>query len=137
MGRRPRRILGLWARLTLLGLSIGVLALAIFGLVTKAVRPYREEVTQNRQMTVTRRQIADVDRQNADLRRRIAYLQTDEGKTTEARNMGFVKPGEIPFVVEGPTVPTTAPSTAFSLTPPAPDRGSQSRRPWQGLMTGH
>ena len=42
MGRRPRRILGLWARLALLVLFIGVLSMAIFGLVTKAIRPYRE-----------------------------------------------------------------------------------------------
>ena len=82
-------------------------------------------------MTVTRRQIADLDHQNADLRRRIAYLQTDEGKTTEARKMGFVKPGEIPIVVEGQTPPDTAPSLAPAPTSPAaPTRhgGSHARR---------
>lgn len=142
MGRRPRRILGLWARLTLLAIFIGVLGLAIFGLVTKAIRPYREAGAQKGQMSITRRQIADIDRQNDALRRRIAYLQTDAGKTTEARKMGYVKPGEIPIVIEGQTPSGTAPDVALSApplnSPVPPTRHSRikHRHFWQRL-TGH
>lgn len=137
-GRRPRRILGMWARVTLLAAFIGVLGLAIFGIVTKAIRPYREARTQKGQMSVTREQIAALDAQNADLRRRIAYLKTPEGKTTEARKMGFIKDGEIPIVVEGQAPP--APPSDFSA-PASPVRprahsGSGARRLWRRL-TGH
>lgn len=119
-----------------------MLGLAIFGLVTKAIRPYREAGAQKSQMTVTRRQIADIDQQNAALRQHIAYLQTDDGVATEARKMGFVKPGEIPIVVEGQTPSSTVPAPAALAPPlnsPAPHArrgGSRARHLWQRL-TGH
>jgi len=119
-------------------MAIGVLGLAIFGLITKAIRPYREARAQTGQMNVTRGQIAALDRQNATLRRRIAYVATDEGKITEARKMGYVKPGEIPIVVEG-----SAPASSnLTYTPPSSpvrphSQGGSKVRPLWRRFTGH
>lgn len=135
-GRRPPRILGLWARLTLLGLAVVVMALAAVGLVAKAIRPYREASLQTRQLADTRRQIDDLTAQDMDLQRRIAYLKTPSGIVAESRKMGYLKPGEIPFVVEGlmpdaETLPSPQPAPA---TPSAPH--SRFRRLWRRL-TGY
>ncbi len=128
--------------MTLLLLFICVLGLAIFGLVTKAIRPYREAGAQKSQMTVTRRQIAEIDRQNVALHQHIAYLQTDDGMATEARKMGFVKPGEIPIVVESQAAPLTTPASMPRTTPlnsPAPHtrRGASRAHHFGHRLTGH
>ncbi len=135
-GRRPPRILTLWARLTLLGLAVLVMALAAVGLVAKAIRPYREASLQSRQLAETRQQINDLDAQNQDLQRRIAYLKTTGGIVAESRKIGYLKPGEIPFVVEGltpdaETLPLSQPAPAAQSAP-----HSRFRQLWRRL-TGH
>lgn len=137
-GRRPRRILGMWARVTLLVAAVGVLGFIMFGLITKALRPYLEARVQKGQMSTTQGQIARLDRENADLRRRIAYLKTPDGMTTEARKMGYVKPGEIPIIVEGQTpAPGISPAPPPPAAAPPPAReGSRARRLWRRII-GH
>lgn len=102
-GRKPARILPLWARVTLLALAVFVMALAVVGLVAKAIKPYQEARQQSRQLQQTKKQIGSLDAENDSLRRRIAYLRTTDGIIVEARKMGYRKPGEIPFVVESPS----------------------------------
>ncbi len=138
-GRRTaRRILGLWARLALLTLAVGVLAVAAFGLAAKAVKPYREAQRQTRQLARAQSEASALDSENDALRQRIAYLKTPQGQMEEARKMGYVRPGEIPFVVEStmgapaepsPALPALASSTP---TPASPDRspGAKTRRLW-------
>lgn len=134
--RKPRRILSLGARLTLLGLTFIVLILATVGLVAKAIRPYHESSLQTHQLAQTRSQVAELDVENNAIRRRIAYLKTSEGIVTEARKAGYLKPGEIPFVVEGQTsLQTTPPLAAPTASVPAA-RPGRMRRIWLRL-TGH
>ena len=90
----------LWASLTLLGMAIVALALAAVGLVAKAIKPYREARQQSQQLLDTEHQVAALQAKNRNLRLRIAYLNTTSGAVLEARKIGFMKPGEIPFVVE-------------------------------------
>ena len=99
--KRPRRILGLWARMTLLVGLIAVTAFLAVCLVAKAVKPYREASGQRVQLAETRRQSEELAVQNVRLERRIAYLKTSDGVASEARRMGFLRPGEYPIVVEG------------------------------------
>lgn len=101
MRRKPRFILRWHARIALATLTAIAIGLVIFGLVVKAVRPYHESSGQVRQLTQTKRQVAELDAENAAIHRRINYLKTPAGITTEARQAGYLKPGEIPFVVEG------------------------------------
>lgn len=105
-------------------------------LVIKVVHPYREAGAQTTQLRGTRTEIALLDRQNATLRQQIAYLKTPGGMVGEARKNGYVRPGEIPFVVEG-----MMPASSISVmqtpkkTHVAPPR-SRSARLWHRL-TGH
>ncbi len=99
--KRPRRILGLWARAAL---SVGLIAVTVFlavCLVTKAVKPYREASRQRVQLAETQRQSESVAAHNVQLQRRVAYLRTPNGIASEARRMGYLRPGEYPIVVEG------------------------------------
>lgn len=122
--KRPRRILGLWARAAL---SVGLIAVTVFlavCLVAKAVKPYREASSQRIQLAETRRQSEELAVQNVQLERRTAYLRTPGGVASEARRLGYLRPGEYPIVVEGfkgrpdtsdiPLDPSAAPSAPQS-----------------------
>lgn len=108
----------------------------MFGLIAKAIRPYREARAQQRQLADTQRQIAALDVQNDALKRRIAYLKTPDGVTHEARKMGYLKPGEIPLVFEGAPVAAQAPAAPSTLPPQPTSPGARARRWWRRL-TGH
>ena len=91
----------MWARLIL---SAAVIAVSVFlavCLVLKAVKPYREASRQRVQLADTERQSGEIAAENAQLVRRIAYLRTPGGVASEARRMGYLRPGEYPIVVEG------------------------------------
>ena len=136
--KRPRRILGLWARAAL---SAAVIAVSIFFmvcLVLKAVKPYQEASRQRVQLAETLHQSQAVAAQNAVLERRIAYLRTPDGVASEARRMGYLRPGEYPIVVEGlaghSEMNQTQPDSS-AYAPPVPSV-SPMRRFWRHL-SGH
>lgn len=134
--KRPRRILGLWARLALL---LGVIVVSVFfaiSLVAKALRPYREAGRQSVQLAATRRDSAALVAQNADLARQIRYLRTPDGIASEARSYGYLRPGERPIMVKGlepPAMPIAPPVAAPSAHPGAVGAAG---RFWHHL-TGH
>lgn len=133
--KRPRRILGLWARLALL---LGVIVVSVFfaiSLVAKALRPYREAGLQGVQLASTRRESAALVAQNADLERRIRYLQTPDGIASEARSYGYLRPGERPIMVKG-LEPPAAPAVPAPAAPPAMSGRNAAGRFWHHL-TGH
>ena len=132
--KRPRRILGLWARAAL---SVGLIAVTVFlavCLVAKAVKPYREASGQRVQLAETRRQSEMLAVQNIQLERRIAYLRTPDGVASEARRMGYLRPGEYPIVVEGLKGRSDLGESQFetNAAPSAP-QPSPLRRFWQHL----
>ena len=144
--KKPPRILGVWARVALLLCFLGVLVFLAVALVAKAVRPYREARGQSAQLAQTQAENSAVAAQNALISRHIAYLKTNDGVASEARKMGYLRPGEIPIVVEGLTTPGSQPmpaaapaSVLFPPVPAAPRRaahGSTVQRFWRHL-TGH
>lgn len=143
--KKPPRILGVWARVALLFCFLGVLVFLAVALVAKAVRPYREARAQSVQLARTQAESSALAAQNALLQRHITYLKTSDGVASEARKMGYLRPGEIPIVVEGLTTPDArlAPDPApnaspAALTPPSAPAPSSSaaRRFWRHL-TGH
>ena len=135
--KRPRRILGLWARAAL---SVGLIAVTVFlavCLVAKAVKPYREAGRQRVQLADTCRQSALAAAQNVQLERRIAYLRTPDGVASEARRMGYLRPGEYPIVVEGLKGRSIPGDTPFETgTAPSAPPSSPLRRFWRHL-SGH
>ena len=138
--KRPRRIVGIWARYALLA---GVIVVSVFlaiGLVAKAVKPYREAGVQNAQLRETRAESDALAAENTVLARRIAYLKTTDGIASEARKLGYLRPGEVPIVVEGMAGQTVVSDTSPVPVPvPAPasaPTGNAARRFWRHL-TGH
>lgn len=115
---------------------IGTLGLMAVRLVIKVVHPYREAGAQTNQLRGTRAEVALLDRQNADLRHEIAYLRTPGGMVSEARKNGYVRPGEIPFVVEGMMPATSISVMQKPKQPAAAAPRSRTARLWHRL-TGH
>ncbi len=138
--KRPRRILGIWARLAMLAAVIVVSVLLAISLVAKAVRPYREASAQKANLSETRQESDALVAENALLTRRIAYLKTSDGIASEARRMGYLRPGEIPIVVESasgqPDGNSPAPVLAAPAAPEPPHGGNAASRFWRHL-TGH
>ena len=108
----------------------------MIGLTLKAVRPYREAGVEARRLADTRRQVADLDRRNAVLLRQVAYLNTSDGLATEAHKMGYLRPGEIPLVIEGVAAPAgdDAPPTPAPAIAAPPRAASPLRRFWHHLL---
>ena len=132
--KRPRLILGLWARLALL---LAVIVVSIFfavSLVAKALRPYREAGVQSRQLTATRQESDAIAAENAELVRRIQYLKTPDGIASEARSYGYLRPGERPIMVKD--MPTAAASQDAPVSESARPSRNIARRFWNHL-TGH
>ena len=136
--KRPRRILGMWARASL---SVAIIAVSVFFavcLVAKAVKPYREASRQKAQLAQTLHQSDLLAAQNSQLERRVAYLRTPDGVASEARRMGYLRPGEYPIVVEGLAGHSelgVSQSETLSFAPSAPEV-SPLRRFWRHL-SGH
>ncbi len=136
--KRPHRILGMWARVALL---VGIIAVSVFFavcLVAKAVKPYQEAGRQKVQLAETLRQSDVIAAQNSQLQRRVAYLKTPGGIASEARRMGYLRPGEYPIVVEGlPEQADPGESQAETiLFAPVKPQISPIRRFWRHL-SGH
>ena len=132
--KRPRLILGLWARLALLLAVIVVSVFFAVSLVAKALRPYREASVQSRQLTATRLESDAIAAENADLARRIQYLKTPDGIASEARSYGYLRPGERPIMVKD--MPRAAAPQDAPAASSAPSSGNAVRRFWNHL-TGH
>ena len=116
--RHSARILSMWARIGVLLLFMFVGMAASIGLIIKVVHPYREVAENQQTLASIDQQISQLDDQNDELRQRIAYLKTRPGVITEARKLGYTKPGEIPIVVEGmPTTWSDPPPVNYSGTP--------------------
>jgi len=131
--KRPRRILGLWARV---GMAVALVVVSVFlaiTLVAKIARPYREAGIQSNELSATRQQSDALATENTALIRRIAYLKTPQGIASEARKMGYLRPGEVPMVVESGAGQADV-RPALSAPKVLPSRsGSPAFRFWQHL----
>jgi hypothetical protein len=133
--RRPRRrILGPWARLTLVGLGLLVVGMALGALVGKIARPHQEVTALQSQLDSVNGQLAQKNAENADYRRRIAYVNTPEGVATEARQYGYVKPHEVPVVVADSVPVWSAPAPLPQAAPPAPSFSERIVGLWDRII---
>lgn len=136
--KRPRRILGMWARVILLAAVIAVSVFLAACVVLKAVKPYQEASRQRVQLAETLHQSGILAAENMEMERRIAYLRTPDGVASEARRMGYLRPGEYPIVVEGVRGHSEASETQpeTTLFAPVHPETSPIRRFWRHL-SGH
>lgn len=96
---RRRRKRSVW-RKTILPLLLYACAIAaVVFVISRISRPF---VLYDREIQATHQLQNQVDAyraENAALERRIKYLQTPEGAAQAARELGWVKPGEITLVI--------------------------------------
>lgn len=134
--RRRSRILGMWARIAMLSAAIGVLLLIAVALVAKAVHPFTEANTMQNQLSATNDQIAEIDAQNAAYQRQLNYLKTPAGQEAEARQLGYLRPGEIAVVLAG-TPGDLQETSNVAPHPPAPSLMGRIRRFLSNVFDAH
>lgn len=79
------------------------------------------------------RQIAQTDEQNDAYKRRLAYLQTNQGEMAEARNLGYLVHGEVPVVVDG-TPGALSEAPMIQPPPSSPTLMSRLRSFWRSFI---
>jgi cell division protein FtsB len=77
------------------------LLLVLFGVVALYVGPSISYFRTWREAQGRRGEVRELQRENQRLRRRSAELRDTRTLEREARRLGLVKPGELPFIVKG------------------------------------
>jgi hypothetical protein len=103
--KRRRRKTPVVERVFWIGTAVAV-ALVMFAVCCKIVRPFRLWFTEKQSVGILRVQLAQLKRENGELKIRQEYLRSPIGAQNEARKLGYVNPGETPIVVE-PAKPNT------------------------------
>jgi len=97
--RRRRRRSRPWQKAIALAIAV-VTALAVMGVLRKTLRPvllcWRERAGVHR----FEARLAAAKRERQALLEKRRYLRSPEGAQTEARRLGFVRPGEVSVVME-------------------------------------
>ena len=65
----------------------------------KIIRPFQLCSRENRETKELAAEVKALQQENEDLRRKIKYLNTPRGVTQAARELGWVRPGEITLVI--------------------------------------
>lgn len=126
----------MWGRLAVLFIVMVLMITAALAIGAKVIKPYVQASQMAKDLADTNSQIAQADAQNAAYARRLAYLQTPQGKVTEARSLGYMFPGEVAVVVEG-TPGKLSESPIPTPAPPAPSLWTRIRLFWRSLqLTG-
>lgn len=98
--RRPKR--SPW-RIVLSVIGYAVLIACAVVVVCEASRPFMLYDREKEAAMALQKQLEDCRRENAALERRIKHLQTPEGQAQAARELGWVRPGEITLVIPDKT----------------------------------
>lgn len=106
------------------GWALAILLLGALALTVSGILPFRQLITQQRQIERSQEQLSALQRENQALREDIVRLGTDAEVERIAREQyGLVRPGEVGYVV------------VVSETPPAGDTDTVAdvqgnERPW-------
>ena len=106
------------------------------GVIAKVILPFGKVSVASHELAQTETEIADYRRSNTDLERQLAYLHTPEGQVAQARANGYLRPGEVPLVIGGVTLPPatqTAPAEPLPSARPSP---LEHARRWLRGFTG-
>ncbi len=98
-----------------------VLALLVCALALSVSVPLRTYLSQRDELAAQRQQQTDLARQVRELDQRRAQLSDPAQVEAEARKrLGYVRPGETPYIVQLPSPPAAAPPGETSGLQPAP-----------------
>jgi cell division protein FtsB len=109
--RRTRKKPGFWEN------AVGTLAkLCLWAIVAVILVAFAEKIWQpvglkkdlEANLAASRAEKARYLQENAALRRRIQYLQTDEGVRSQARKLGYINGNEVPLRAQEPPPPPPA-----------------------------
>lgn len=92
--KQPRRIS--WPLLLAVLAAVGLL----FALKNDGIRASTEQM--DKEVSQSRVQLSSVQRVNMDLKAELAMVDTDEYIESQARLRGYLKPGELRFVITNP-----------------------------------
>jgi cell division protein FtsB len=110
------------------GWVLAVLLLGALALTVSGILPFRQLVSQQRQIEHTQNQLAALEHENQVLAEDIEMLGTDAEIERIAREQyGLVRPGEVAYVVVTPR------ETTVVATPPGPIVRSDERAWWQRM----
>jgi cell division protein FtsB len=73
----------------------------LFAILTMYASPLERWVTQHRTASEDSAQLRELEAHNKQLKANIKALQQPQALEMRARQFGMVKPGEVPFVIEG------------------------------------
>ncbi|MGH2707424.1 MAG: FtsB family cell division protein [Actinomycetota bacterium] len=106
-----------------------VLALTLIVLGVMAVTPARQLYDQHRQITAAQRDLERLGARNAKLQDRLDRLKDPDYLERLAREeLGFVRPGEVSYLVVPPDPPPAPPQPPA---PPPPKPKPWHERPWE------
>jgi cell division protein FtsB len=95
-------------------------SVVLVGILFAFVYPTRTFVDQRNDTNKARAQLSLLRSENAKLAREAKLLQSDAEIERRARQFGFVRPGETPFVVIPAPATTVPPAEPTGAGPPAP-----------------
>ncbi|MCZ7532444.1 MAG: septum formation initiator family protein [Acidimicrobiia bacterium] len=114
-----------------------VVLLVSFGLVVSGVLPIQQYLERENQVNAARAELAIIEARNADLAADVDALRTDQEIERVAREQyGFVREGEIGYVVITPDAEDPAVSTPAPVTPVIDDHPGFFARIWRFLTGG-
>lgn len=96
--RRRRRRVPVWLKVFWVAVAV-VVALALFAVVRKTLRPVRLCYRERAEMRQQEIRLAELKRENLNMREKRRYLQSPAGAETEARKLGYVRPGEVSILM--------------------------------------
>ena len=87
----------------------GLVAWCAFLILAKTLHPYLLGHEESTRIAAMREHLDHQNSVNAGLQARVEYLESDEGRESEARRRGFHRPGEIVYLLKAEdTAATTA-----------------------------
>ncbi len=115
--------------------SVLILTLIVLGVM--AVTPARQLYDQHRQTAAAQRELERLDTRNAKLQGQLDRLKDPDYLERLAREeLGFVRPGEVSFLVVPPDPPPPPPEPAPGAHPPPPPSKPTPwhARPWERIQ---
>ncbi len=96
---RRRRKRSVWRKTIIPIIGAFLAVMFVVACINKVVRPFKLYSREYQATEELRRQYESCKRENVTLQRRIKYLKTQTGAAQAARELGWVKPGEITLVL--------------------------------------
>lgn len=92
--KAPLRLKAFWL------VVAAIAALTVFAVLRKTVRPILLCHRERTEVIRLENQLADLRRENRALETRRRYLESPAGAETEARKLGYVRPGEVSVIIQ-------------------------------------